>query len=216
MSIKELFASVDEEVIETYSEDLSGQEEETDIAGLFPSAQGKELEKIYGQETDKLNNLSSEEITEDITGEKPESLNEFEEEHSFGADVILYPPKGDELSWEQTFKTEAGNCTVSLSSKLAMESMQLDEHAKEQMLQKAKDALKVYSLPNEQAGFTSKVSMIEANLTTPERVVVVDSRSTEEPENEDREAFLEKVVDEGGVVVETPEDAARYVSSYLV
>ena len=196
MSIKDLFKSVENETIEN-------EVEETE------EKNGSEIEKLFPK---ALENASNEEITEDLTGKTPEEWEA--EENAFGADVVLYPPKGDELSWQQTFKTEAGNCTVSLSSKIALETMQLDEHDKEKMLEKTKNALKVYHLPNEQEGFISRTSLIESNLTTPEKVIVV--RDPSEEVVEDVEAFASKVMDAGGLVVDTPEEAARYVSSYLV
>lgn len=204
MSIKDLFKSVEE----TEKQEGNG----TEIKDLFPNS----LKNIYGEEIEQLDEkLSKEEITEDLTGEKSKSLLEFEEENTFGTDVVLYPPKGNELSWEQTFKTEAGNCTISLSSKLALESQQLDEYNKQELLKKAKEALKVYSLPYEQEGFISRSSLIEANLTTPDKVIVVNEINNEVEPSKEREDFIEKVVEAGAYVTDNVEEAARYASSYL-
>ena len=221
MSIKDLFASVDEEV-ETDVEEVEETEEESAsaIAELFP----KVFELVNrSTDVDEEEEASLESIKEDYDHDNNPEVSDDDpvspDEHltDWGADVVLYPERDNGLSWSKTFKDRAGNCTVSLSSTLALETMQLDEAAKREVLEKMRQSTKVYALPEEQDGFTSRTSLIESNMVNPERVVVVDETDYIDADDDyvERRAFVDSLRERGAVVVNSVEAAADYVSTYL-
>lgn len=221
MSIKDLFASVDDEV-ETDVEEVEETEEESAsaIAELFPKVFELVNRSIDG---DGEEEASLESIKEDYDHDSNPEVGDDDpvspDEHltDWGTDVVLYPERDNGLSWSQTFKDRAGNCTVSLSSTLALETMQLDEAAKREVLEKMRQSTKVYALPEEQDGFTSRTSLIESNMVNPERVVVVDESDYIDADGDyvERRAFVDSLRERGAVVVNSVEAAADYVSTYL-
>ena len=221
MSIKDLFASVNDEV-ETDVEEVEETEEESAsaIAELFPKV--FELVK-RSTDDDEEEEASLESIKEDYDHDSNPEVGDDDpvspDEHltDWGADVVLYPERDNGLSWSQTFKDRAGNCTVSLSSTLALETMQMDETAKREVLEKMRQSTKVYALPEEQDGFTSRTSLIESNMVNPERVVVVDETDYVDADGDYVECgtFVDSLRERGAVVVNSVEAAADYVSTYL-
>jgi hypothetical protein len=227
MSIKDLFASVNETSEET-SDNVTGseQKEGSDLAGIFPSV----YEEVSGGKTQSPvepegSEVSEESILEDYDHDSnPEEHTDDDpvspDEHlaDWGVDVVLYPERDNGLSWSQTFKSRAGNTTVSLSSTLALETLQMDEAAKREVLEKLRESAKVYALPEDQEGFISRTSLIESNMTNPELVVVVDETDYVDAEGnykEERREFVDSLRQRGAVVVDSVEAAADYLSSYL-
>ncbi len=223
MSIKDLFASVDDEV-ETNVEEAEETEEESasSIAELFPKV-FELVNRSEGDGEEEESETSLESIREDYDHDSNPEVSDDDpvspDEHltDWGTDVVLYPERDNGLSWSKTFKDRAGNCTVSLSSTLALETMQMDETAKREVLEKMRQSTKVYALPEEQDGFTSRTSLIESNMVNPERVVVVDETDYIDADGDyvERRAFVDSLRERGAVVVNSVEAAADYVSTYL-
>jgi len=209
MAIKDLFKDIpcDDAESEVEVEEVEDNEPKDDLTKLFESVYN-DVNGVASKE------VSTESILEDYS---PDSDPEDGAEEHWEADVVLYPMTKEDSKWKQAFMELAGDCHISFSSSLALETIEMDEAQYEDLKNRISESVKVYALPSDEVGFQSRAALIEAQMDKPERVVVID---TDDEVDEDgnpvgRRAFIESVKSRGSVIVNTPEEAAEYASSYL-
>lgn len=140
----------------------------------------------------------------------------IEYERRWGANVIVYADGPVRSEWEGYARDRLNHCTVSFSSDIAQESLQLDEHALSQLKAEVADSLKVHVLPSEQTGFKSEHTLLEAGMEKPDQIIVVsDPSNLPEAEQAEVKEYETSLAQRGALVVKTSQEAVAYIAGYL-